>query len=99
MNESQSYRTRPHAPIGKLIEHTRGADPALFKIAQSRKISRHEGIVQGLGNRREVTGELLFLDDQVMLFSQFDQIQVSKSLHEDADPRSGCTDHRGEFFV
>ena len=57
------------------------------------------GVLKRLSNRREVTGELLFLDDQVVLFSQFDQVQVSKSLHEYTDPRPGCAYHGGQFFV
>jgi hypothetical protein len=48
-----------------------------------------------LGNLREVIGELTFLDYKKMIAIGFDQSQVAKSLHEEADPRPCRADHLG----
>ena len=52
-----------------------------------------------LGNLREVIGEFVFLDDEKMIVVGFDQSQVTKSLHEQADPRPRRADHLGQFFM
>ena len=48
-----------------------------------------------LRNLREVIGEFVFLDDEKMIAIGFDQSQVAKSLHEEADPRPRRAYHRG----
>ena len=48
-----------------------------------------------LRNLREVIGELVFFDDEKMIAIGFDQSQVAKSLHEEADPRPCRAYHRG----
>ena len=48
-----------------------------------------------LGNLREIIVELVFLDDKKMIAIGFDQSQVAKSLHEEADPRPCRADHLG----
>lgn len=48
-----------------------------------------------LSDLREVIGEFVFLDDEKMIAIGFDQSQVAKSLHEEADPRPRRADHFG----
>ena len=48
-----------------------------------------------LGNLREIIGQFVFLDDEKMIAIGFDQSQVAKSLHEQADPWPRRADHSG----
>jgi hypothetical protein len=41
----------------------------------------------------------MFFDDEKVILIRLDQAQVSKSLHEHADPRPRRAHHLGEFFV
>ena len=52
-----------------------------------------------LGNRCEVGRQLVLLDNQVMLSVVLDQVEVPKSLHEDADPRPRSSNHCGQLFM
>lgn len=52
-----------------------------------------------LEDRCEISRELVFLDDQMVLCVVLDQVEVSKSLHEHADPRPRSAHHSRQFFV
>ena len=46
-----------------------------------------------LGDLREISHKLLFLDDQEVISICFDQSEVPKALHKDADPRPRRAHH------
>ena len=51
----------------------------LFNIEHvKKKVSIGRECAAGLGNRCQVSGELIFLDDQIVLFIEFNQTQVSE---------------------
>ena len=52
-----------------------------------------------LGDLREVVDQLVFLDDEKMIAIGFNQSQVAKSLHEQADPWPRRADHSGQFLM
>jgi hypothetical protein len=52
-----------------------------------------------LGILQRVIGEFVFLDDEKMIAIGFDQSQVAKFRHEDADPRPRRADHLRQFFM
>ena len=52
-----------------------------------------------LGILPRVIGEFVFLDDEKMIAIGFDQSQVAKFRHEDADPGPRRAHHLGQFFM
>src|SRR5581483_12506860 len=53
----------------------------------------------GLGNGRQVSHQLVLLDDEMVLGGHLNEAEVAKALHKDADSRTRRADHRGQFFV
>jgi hypothetical protein len=66
-------------------------------------IQRVEGkalpVQQVLCDGCEISGELSFSDDEVVLNTGLNQTKVSKSLHKYADARTGRTYHCRQLFV
>ena len=57
------------------------------------------GCAAALGDLGEVSGELVFFDDEKAISIRLNQPEVMKSLHKQADPRPRRTDHLRQFFV
>jgi hypothetical protein len=81
-----------------------------FCIAQSRlflkgvtcimKLTQAPGGAQPLlGDLSEVTGEVVFFDDEKAISVGLNQPKVVEALHKDADPRPGRAHHLGQFFM
>ena len=52
-----------------------------------------------LGDVIQVISELLFLDNEEVIFVRLNQPQMPKPLHEHADPGPCGTDHLRQFFM
>jgi hypothetical protein len=52
-----------------------------------------------LGDLSEVSGELLFFDDEEVVCVRLDQSQVPEALHKLADPGPCGTNHLRQFFM
>lgn len=56
-------------------------------------------MARSLAELGEVSRKILFLYNNKMVGTHFDQIQFSESPHELADPWTGGADHIGQFAV
>ena len=52
-----------------------------------------------LGDGCQVGHKSMLLDDKMALGGHFNEAEIAKTLHEDADTRPGGADHGGQFFV
>ena len=55
--------------------------------------------VAALGDVGQVVSELLFFDNEKVVFIRLNQPQIPKPLHKHADPGPCGTDHFRQFFV
>ena len=73
-----------------------GKPRAKIYAVRTRQIRQEDRCTRfALGDLREVIDQFVFLDDEKMIAIGFDQSQVAKSLHEEADPRPRRAYHRG----
>ena len=56
-------------------------------------------MVNSSGDVHQVIVELFFFDDEEVILIGFDQPQVVKPLHEQADPRPRRAHHRRQFLM
>jgi hypothetical protein len=58
-----------------------------------------QGFTAALGDLSEVISELLFFDNEKVLYARLNQPELPKSLHKLADPGTCRTDHLRQLFV